>query len=170
MNTPDILVPTTDVQGFRGPQVCEIVGISYRQLDYWARTNLLRPSIADAKGSGSQRRYSYTDLVELKVIKSLLDAKVSLQSARTAVEYLRDNLGEDVGAANLVLCGDTPLLVREDGEIIDLVRGGQGVLNIVPLSPVVSELNDAILVLFPGSSTAAFHQPLPRHLPKVVNE
>lgn len=138
--------------GYRGPQVCAIVGISYRQLDYWARTNLLRPSITDASGSGSQRKYSYKDLVELKVIKSLLDAKVSLQSARTAVEYLRDHLGEDIATANLVLCGESPLLLREDGEIIDLIRGGQGVLNIVPLSPVVTELNAAILHLFPLES------------------
>ena len=140
---------STGVVGYRGPQVCAIVGISYRQLDYWARTNLLRPSITDAKGSGSQRKYSYKDLVELKVIKSLLDAKVSLQSARTAVEYLRNHLGEDIATANLVLCGENPLLLREDGEIIDLIRGGQGVLNIVPLSPVVTELNAAILHLFP---------------------
>ena len=110
---------------------------------------MLRPSITDAKGSGSQRKYSYKDLVELKVIKSLLDAKVSLQSARTAVEYLRNHLGEDIATANLVLCGENPLLLREDGEIIDLIRGGQGVLNIVPLSPVVTELNAAILHLFP---------------------
>ena len=68
--------------GFRGPQVCKIVGISYRQLDYWARTDLLRPSLADAAGSGTQRRYSYRDLVALKVIKNLLDAGISLQTAR----------------------------------------------------------------------------------------
>jgi DNA-binding transcriptional MerR regulator len=147
--TGDTTTAAAPVVGYRGPQVCAIVGISYRQLDYWARTNLMRPSISDAKGSGSQRRYSYKDLVELKVIKSLLDAKVSLQSARTAVEYLRDHLGEDIVTANLVLCGENPLLVREDGEIIDLIRGGQGVLNIVPLSPVVTELNAAILQLFP---------------------
>jgi DNA-binding transcriptional MerR regulator len=136
-------------QGFRGPQVCKIVRITYRQLDYWARTDLLRPSIADAKGSGSQRLYSYTDLVELKVIKSLLDAGVSLQSARTAVEYLRTNLGEEVASANLVLSGDRPLLVRNDGEIIDLVRKGQGVLNIVPLAGMVEELDAAIHELQP---------------------
>lgn len=135
--------------GFRGPQVCKLVGITYRQLDYWARTNLLRPSLADAKGSGTQRVYSYNDLVELKVIKSLLDANLSLQSARTAVEYLRENLGEDIASANLVLCGDTPVLVREDGEIIDLVRRGQGVLNIIPLSPVVEELQSAIREIRP---------------------
>src|SRR5213596_1360145 len=85
-----------DEIGFRGPQVCKIVGITYRQLDYWARTELVRPSLADARGSGTQRRYSYRDLVELKVIKSLLDAGVSLQLARKAIEYIRQNLGEDI--------------------------------------------------------------------------
>jgi DNA-binding transcriptional MerR regulator len=148
--------------GFRGPQVCKLVGITYRQLDYWARTNLLRPSLADAKGSGTQRVYSYGDLLELKVIKSLLDANVSLQSARTAVEYLRDNLGEEIASANLVLCGDTPLLVREDGEIIDLVRKGQGVLNIVPLSPVVEQLRVAILEMRPTVSAATIPESLRR--------
>ena len=86
--------------GFRGPQVCKIVGITYRQLDYWARTDLIRPSIADARGSGTQRRYSYRDLVELKVIKSLLDAGLELQRARKALEYLRENLGEEIASAN----------------------------------------------------------------------
>src|ERR671919_2427205 len=96
--------------GYRGPQVCKIVGITYRQLDYWARTDLIRPSIADARGSGSQRRYSYRDLVDLKVIKSLLDAGVSLQSARRAIEYLRENLGEDIASANLVISGTSALV------------------------------------------------------------
>ena len=85
-----------DVGGFRGPQVCALVGITYRQLDYWARTGLLRPSIAEATGSGTKRRYSYHDVLELKVIKQLLDAGISLQSARRAVECLRDGLGADL--------------------------------------------------------------------------
>ena len=68
--------------GYRGPLVCKIVGITYRQLDYWARTDLVRPSVCDANGSGTQRLYSYRDLVELKVIKRLLDADISLQAAR----------------------------------------------------------------------------------------
>jgi DNA-binding transcriptional MerR regulator len=76
-------------EGFRGPQVCHIVGITYRQLDYWARTDLLRPSISDARGSGTQRVYSYTDLLQLKVIKQLLDAGVSLRHTRKAIECLR---------------------------------------------------------------------------------
>ena len=132
-------------EGFRGPQVCKIVGITYRQLDYWARTDLLRPSISEAKGSGTQRRYSYTDLLELKVIKRLLDAGVSLQSARRAIECLREGLGEDLASANLVLNGDGSVLARSDEDLVDLLKGGQGVLNIVlPLSGVVGELDGAI--------------------------
>ena len=138
-------------EGFRGPQVCKIVGITYRQLDYWARTNLIRPSIADAHGSGTHRRYSYRDLVELKVIKRLLDAGVSLQSARRAVDYLRQNLEEDIASANLVMNGAGSVLVRSDGELIDLVRQGQGVLSIVALGGVVTELEAAITEL-PGGS------------------
>jgi DNA-binding transcriptional MerR regulator len=86
--------------GYHAPQVCKIVGISYRQLDYWARTGLLRPSLADAKGSGSQRVYSYQDLLELKVVKQLLDAGVNLQKARRALACLRDS-GEELAAVPL---------------------------------------------------------------------
>jgi DNA-binding transcriptional MerR regulator len=138
--------------GFRGPQVCKIVGITYRQLDYWARTDLIRPSIADARGSGTQRRYSYRDLVELKVIKSLLDAGLELQRARKALEYLRENLGEEIASANLVISGNTALLARSDGEIIDLVKQGQGVLNIVPLGGVKEQIDSAIHEFAPSAA------------------
>jgi len=137
-------------EGFRGPHVCKIVGITYRQLDYWARTDLIRPSIADAKGSGTQRRYSYRDLVELKVIKSLLDAGVSLQLARKGVEYIRQNLGEDIASASLVMNGPKSVLARSDGEVIDLMRKGQGVMSIVALGPVVDQLESAIHELRPA--------------------
>jgi DNA-binding transcriptional MerR regulator len=141
-------------EGFRGPQVCKIVGITYRQLDYWARTDLIRPSIADAKGSGTQRRYSYRDLVELKVIKNLLDAGVSLQLARKGIEYIRKNLGEDIGSASLVIDGPKSVLARSDGEVIDLMRKGQGVLSIVALGPVVDQLDSAIHELRPPEAKA----------------
>lgn len=136
-------------EGYRGPQVCQIVGITYRQLDYWARTNLLVPSISNAAGSGTQRRYSYRDLLELKVIKQLLDAGLSLTSARRAIEALRQDVDGDVASANLVINGANSVLVRSGQEIIDVLRGGQGVLNIVPMSGVVSELQAAIVELRP---------------------
>jgi DNA-binding transcriptional MerR regulator len=146
-------------EGYRGPQVCKIVGITYRQLDYWARTDLIRPSVADARGSGTQRRYSYRDLVELKVIKGLLDAGVSLQSARRAIEYLRTNLGEDIASASLVINGAGSVLVRSDGELVDLVRRGQGVLSIVGLGSVKEELDAAITDLPPSRPSPAGSHP-----------
>jgi DNA-binding transcriptional MerR regulator len=142
---PGMADPAQSAEGFRGPQVCALIGITYRQLDYWARTGLLRPSIADARGSGTQRLYSYTDVVELKVIKQLLDAGISLQRARRAVECLRDGLGGDLASSNLVLVGSDSVLAHTHGEVVDLLKGGQGVLNIVPLSGVLEELDAAIL-------------------------
>jgi DNA-binding transcriptional MerR regulator len=123
------------------------VGITYRQLDYWARTGLLRPSIADASGSGSQRRYSYGDVVELKVIKRLLDAGLKLQQARQAVDCLRGEFGGELATAQLVLVGSRSVLTRSDGELVDLLAGGQGVFNILPLSGVFEELDAAIVKL-----------------------
>jgi DNA-binding transcriptional MerR regulator len=132
-------------EGFRGAQVCSVVGITYRQLDYWARTGLLRPSITDATGSGSQRRYSYGDVLELKVIKRLLDAGLKLQQARQAVECLRGNLGADLASSQIVLAGSKSVLAQSDGDVVDLLAGGQGVFNVLPLSGVVSELEAAIV-------------------------
>ena len=83
-------------EGFSGKAAAEIVGITYRQLDYWARTDLVRPTLADAKGSGSRRKYSYRDLLELKLIKTMLDSGIKLESVRDAFEYLRTNLGGDI--------------------------------------------------------------------------
>ncbi|MFN8036194.1 MAG: MerR family transcriptional regulator [Acidimicrobiia bacterium] len=141
--------------GFRGPQVCKLVGISYRQLDYWARTDLIRPSLADAQGSGTQRLYSYRDLVALKVIKSLVDSGVSLQTARKAMEYLREHLGEEIASASLVLDGGNSVLARSGDDLVDLVRRGQGVLNIVPLGAMVDELDARIHDLAPNDASGA---------------
>ncbi|MCZ7531064.1 MAG: MerR family transcriptional regulator [Acidimicrobiia bacterium] len=133
--------------GYRGPQVCDIVGITYRQLDYWARTDLIRPSLADAAGSGTQRVYSYRDLVELKVVKSLLDAGVSLQTARKAIAYFREHVDTDLAAASLVIDGKHSVIARTGVDLMDLVRQGQGVLNIVPLGSMVDELDAQIVEL-----------------------
>ena len=135
-------------EGFSGRRTAEIVGLTYRQLDYWARTDLVRPSLADANGSGSRRLYSYTDLLELKVIKSLLDAGIRLESVREAFTYLREHLGEDVTTANLVIRGSS-VLVSTDEELVDVLRRGQGVLNILPLGGVKDEVDAAIVELRP---------------------
>jgi DNA-binding transcriptional MerR regulator len=150
---------SAEAVGFRGSQVCALVGITYRQLDYWARTGLLRPSITDATGSGSQRRYSYGDVLELKVIKRLLDAGLKLRQARQAVECLRGDLGEDLASAQLVLADSRSILARSDGELVDLLAGGQGVFNVLPLSGVVSELDAAIVAIDGGESAAPSRHP-----------
>ena len=135
----------TAAMSFTGKSTAEIVGISYRQLDYWARTDLIRPSLADAQGSGSRRRYSYRDLLELKVIKSLLDAGIRLEMVRAAFTYLKEGLGEDVATANLVISGDRTLLVQTGDDLVDLLRQGQGVLNVLPLGNVKEEIDAAIV-------------------------
>lgn len=134
---------------FSGKRTAEIVGITYRQLDYWARTDLVRPSVTDAAGSGSRRLYSYQDLLELKVIKTLLDAGIRLESVREAFEFLRDRLGEDVSTASLVINGSRSVVVRSGDELIDLLRKGQGVLNILPMAGVKTEIDAAIVQLYP---------------------
>jgi DNA-binding transcriptional MerR regulator len=127
--------------GFSGREAADIVGITYRQLDYWARTDLIRPSLADARGSGSRRRYSYQNLVELKMIKTLLDAGQKLERVREAFQYIRE-LGDDLTSAQLVIAGNSVQLVRGNDELIDIVNKtkGQGVLNFLAMDGVAQEV------------------------------
>lgn len=117
-------------QGFRGPTACAAAGISYRQLDYWARTGLVEPSIRQATGSGSQRLYSFRDILVLKVVKRLLDTGVSLQNIRTAVAHLRERGVEDLAQITLMSDGASVYECTTADEVIDLVQGGQGVFGI----------------------------------------
>ncbi|MEX0769034.1 MAG: MerR family transcriptional regulator [Microthrixaceae bacterium] len=144
----------TQEQGFSGRKTAEIVGITYRQLDYWARTDLLVPSLAEARGSGSRRLYSYRDLLELKIIKTLLDAGLKLESVRQAFEYMREHLIEDITTANLVISGKTSVLVRSGDDLIDVLQKGQGVLNVLPLAGVKEEVDARIVELRPVPSSA----------------
>ncbi len=133
--------------GFSGTKAAGVVGISYRQLDYWARTDLVRPSLCDATGSGSRRLYSYRDLLELRVIKSLLDAGIKLESVRKAFGYLRENVDTDIAAATLVISGNDVLLCDGD-TLIDIVRrGGQGVLNVLAIGSVKTDLDASLVQL-----------------------
>jgi DNA-binding transcriptional MerR regulator len=144
--------PNAGVEGYSGKRAADIVGISYRQLDYWARTDLIRPSLADAHGSGSRRRYTYRDLLELKLVKTLLDNGIKLESIRVAFSLMRDQLGDDVSSAKLVIAGNSAVLVRENAELIDVVNRyqGQGVLNLLALDGVVEQVDAAIVELFPS--------------------
>ena len=147
--------PKTVDQGYSGKRTAEIVGISYRQLDYWARTDVLRPSLSDATGSGSRRRYSYRDLLELKVIKSLLDSGIKLEQVRNVFSYVKERLGEDVTTANLVIQGTSSVLAGDGDELVDVLRNGQGVLNVLPLGTVQADLDASILSLHPQTGTAS---------------
>jgi DNA-binding transcriptional MerR regulator len=131
-------------EGYSGTQAAKVVGITYRQLDYWARTDLIRPSLTDAAGSGSRRKYSYKDLLELRVIKTLLDSGIKLESVRDVFEYLREHVDGDISSAHLVINGSSVVLARDD-ELIDVLQKGQGVLNVLSLSGVKDEV-DAQLV------------------------
>ena len=133
-------------QGFSGTRAAAIVGISYRQLDYWARTDLVRPSLADANGSGSRRQYSYRDLLELRVIKSLLDAGIKLENVRSAFEYLRQHVDSDIAAAHLVISGSDVLLCDGD-QLIDVMKRGQGVLNVLAIGGLKEGLDQQLISL-----------------------
>ena len=137
--------PGEDV-GYRGPIACAAAGISYRQLDYWARTGLLEPSIRPAAGSGSLRLYGFRDILVLKVVKRLLDTGVSLQNIRAAVSTLRDHGVDDLARITLMSDGASVYECRSEDEIIDLVRGGQGVFGIA-LGRVWNEVEGSLASL-----------------------
>lgn len=116
--------------GYRGPTVCAAAGITYRQLDYWARTGLVEPSIRGASGSGTQRLYGFRDVLVLKIVKRLLDTGVSLQQIRIAVQHLRERGTDDLATITLMSDGASVYECTSADEVIDLVQGGQGVFGI----------------------------------------
>jgi DNA-binding transcriptional MerR regulator len=140
--TPDELI------GYRGPTACSAAGITYRQLDYWARTELVLPTIRSAAGSGSQRLYSFKDILVLKVVKRLLDTGVSLQNIRVAVDALRARGVDDLARITLLSDGTTVYECTSSEEVVDLLRGGQGVFGIA-VSGALRELVGSLAQL-PG--------------------
>lgn len=145
-------VGPSDEVGYRVPIACQVAGITYRQLDYWARTGLVRPSIRGAKGSGSQRLYSFKDILVLKIVKGLLDTGISLQNIRLAVDKLRDRGVSDIAEITLVSDGVTVYECRSNEEIIDLLGGGQGVFGIA-VPQIMKELTGTISA-FPSERVA----------------
>ncbi|MEU8639361.1 MerR family transcriptional regulator [Amycolatopsis sp. NPDC048633] len=139
---PDDSLPD-ELVGYRGPAACQIAGITYRQLDYWARTKLVAPSIRTAHGSGSQRLYSFKDILVLKVVKRLLDTGVSLQNIRVAVDHLRLRGVRDLARVTLFSDGTTVYECTSPEEIVDLLQGGQGVFGIA-VSGAMQEISGTI--------------------------
>ena len=126
----DDLRPMPEDVGFRGPTACAAAGITYRQLDYWARTGLVSPSVRPATGSGTQRLYGFRDVLLLKVIKRLLDAGISLQQIRTAIAHLSKQGIDDLTQITLMSDGASVYMCTSPDEVIDLLAGGQGVFGI----------------------------------------
>ncbi|PXY22384.1 MerR family transcriptional regulator [Prauserella muralis] len=139
---PDASLPD-ELVGYRGPAACQIAGITYRQLDYWARTKLVQPSIRTAHGSGSQRLYSFKDILVLKIVKRLLDTGVSLQNIRVAVDHLRERGVRDLARVTLFSDGTTVYECTSPEEIVDLLQGGQGVFGIA-VSGAMQEISGTI--------------------------
>jgi len=144
---PDNSVPD-ELVGYRGPSACQIAGITYRQLDYWARTSLVVPSIRSAAGSGSQRLYSFKDILVLKIVKRLLDTGISLHNIRVAVDHLRHRGVSDLANITLFSDGTTVYECTSAEEVVDLLQGGQGVFGIA-VSGAMRELTGTIAD-FPG--------------------
>lgn len=118
-------------RGFKGPQVCAVVGITYRQLDYWARTNLVRPSLVDAQGSGSSRRYAYGDLLMLKLVKRLLDGGLSLPAVRKAMAQVKDLFDSDPTMHTYIVVGPKSVYLRDGEDVLNLLRHGQLGMGVV---------------------------------------
>ena len=138
--------PVPSDTGYRGPIAHRVAGITYRQLDYWARTGLVSPEIRGAEGSGTQRLYSFRDLLMLKVVKKLLDAGISLQQIRTAIEHLRLRGVHDLSQVTLMSDGVSVYECTTDHEVVDLLRGGQGMFAIA-LGGVWRDLEGVLLAL-----------------------
>ena len=137
---------TTPEIGYRGATACVAAGISYRQLDYWARTGLVEPSIRGAAGSGSQRLYGFRDILVLKIVKRLLDTGVSLQNIRTAVEHLRSTGISDLERITLMSDGASIYECTSADDIVDLLQGGQGVFGIA-IGKVWTEVEGSLSTL-----------------------
>jgi len=141
----ELSVPNPEI-GFRGPTACRVAGISYRQLDYWARTGLVEPSVQNASGSGTHRLYSFRDILVLKVVKRLLDTGVSLQQIRAAATHLHERGVDDLSQITLMSDGESVYEFTSSDDVIDLVQRGQGVFGIA-LGSVWREIEGSIAEL-----------------------
>lgn len=144
--TSDLSSVSSATHGFRGVVACQAAGISYRQLDYWARTGLVMPSVRNATGSGSARLYSFTDILLLKVIRRFLDAGVSLQNIRKAVDHLIARGIDQLSSITLMSDGVSIYECSSSDEVYDIIQGGQGVFGIA-IGKVWDEVEGTLVTL-----------------------
>lgn len=151
----------SEPEGYGGPQACHLAGITYRQLDYWARTELLTPSIQEAQGSGTQRLYSFTDVVQLRIIKRILDTGMNLKKVRMAVEWLRREMekGNDLSGMTLMSDGVSIFAVGSPREMIDVLESGQAVFAIA-IQPVVDQLTGELHEMIPRVAETGHRAPI----------
>ena len=131
---------------FSTAEAARLSGLTPRQLDHWDRRGFLRPSLRGASGYGSSRRYSFADLVRLRVAGRLRASGVGLARIRRCVEAL-ERLGEngeaDLARARLLVIGNRVLWARSDREVVDLLKEGQLVL-VFSLGETVEETAGAV--------------------------
>src|SRR5690606_27020692 len=141
---PDGLPDLDDTAGYRGTVAARAAGISYRQLDYWARTELVEPTIRGAAGSGTQRLYGFRDILVLKLVKRLLDTGISLQQIRTAIGQLREAGVKDLAQTARKWKGRGVSRCTSDDEVTDLASTGQGVFGIA-VGKVLREVEPSLV-------------------------
>jgi predicted RNase H-like HicB family nuclease len=128
---------------FNSKMVSKIIGIPLRVIDYWDRTNFIKPSVNEASGYGSMRLYSFTDLIQFKVAKFLRDQGLSLQKIRKSLNFLRKHLPEiekPLAQLRFLTDGETIfVLTNKNREIIDTLKKGQYVLSIA-IGELINEL------------------------------
>lgn len=142
----DGLPQESDAVGYRGAIAADAAGITYRQLDYWARTGLVEPTVRPAHGSGSQRLYSFRDILVLKLVKRLLDTGISLQQIRVAIQQLHEAGVRDLTQTTLISDGASVYLCTSSDEVIDLLGRGQGVFGIA-VGKVLREVETQLIEL-----------------------
>jgi DNA-binding transcriptional MerR regulator len=163
-DAPSALEDFEETVGYRGVTACAVAGITYRQLDYWARTGLVAPSVRDLSGSGTQRLYSFRDIVVLKVVKRLLDAGVALGNIRKAIETLRQWGEDDLATMTLISDGNTVYECRSAEEVVDLLQGGQGVFGIA-IGGAFKEIQGSLAGLPTASTDPADWAPTDPRMP-----
>lgn len=137
-------------QGYTGPEVCKITGISYRQLDHWTTSNLIQASIRNLKGSGFHRIYSFQDIIQIKLVNKLREAGVSLQKIRIALKNIDSILGDNINISDVSVFSDgkSIYVISDNDQMIDLLKKGQAVFGI-SLGPVHTEAEAEVFSLYP---------------------